>query len=189
MSLRIRSATDGDLPSLHALIPLAVRRLSADHYTPEQIESGVRHAFGVDTQLIADGTYFVAEAERTVVGCGGWSWRRKIYGGDQVTGEQHPPLDPATDAARIRAFFVHPDWARRGIGSAILRKCVRSAEAAGFRRLELLGTLPGEPLYRAFGFEVLEYVNHTLPDGVVVRWVRMARGLPLKTNDSLTVAP
>ena len=172
---RIRTATAEDLPALGELIPQSVRALSADCYSAAQIESAIRHAFGVDTQLIADGTFFVAEMEGSLAGCGGWSWRRKIYGGDQVAVEGETPLDPATEAARIRAFFVHPQWARRGVGSAILRACGRAAGAAGFRRLELLGTLPGERLYRAFGFAVIAYEEHTLPDGVVIRWVRMAR--------------
>lgn len=175
MSPRVRIANPSDLPALENLIPQSVRALSADCYSPTQIESAIRHAFGVDSRLMADGTFFVAEMEGVIAGCGGWSWRRKIYGGDQVAEETEAPLDPAADAARIRAFFVHPQWARCGVGSAILRACARAAGDAGFRRLELLGTLPGERLYRAFGFEVSEYVDHTLPDGVVVRWVRMTR--------------
>lgn len=178
MPLQIRLATAGDLPALEEMIPQAVRVLGADCYDARQIESAIRHAFGVDTQLIADGTYFVAKIDGQLVGCGGWSWRRKIYGGDQVPQGDESPLDPATEAARIRAFFVHPDFARRGIGSAILCACARAAGAAGFRHLELLGTLPGERLYRAHGFELREYVDFTLPDGVVVRWVRMSRDLP-----------
>jgi predicted N-acetyltransferase YhbS len=175
MNPHIRIATNDDLPALRNLIPESVRALSADCYDEAQIESAIRHAFGTDTQLIADGTYFVAKVDGQIVGCGGWSWRPKIYGGDQVLAEEGRRLDPASDAARIRAFFVHPAWARRGIGAAILRACGRAAGEAGFRRLELLGTLPGERLYRTFGFEVMEYVDHRLPDGVVVRWVRMGR--------------
>lgn len=178
MNIGVRLATPADLPALARLIPLSVRALSGEVYDEAQIESAIRHAFGVDTQLIADYTFFVAEEEGVLAGCGGWSWRRKIYGGDQVTSaELESPLDPTREAARIRAFFVHPAFARRGIGSAILRVCGRAALDAGFRRLELLGTLPGERLYRAFGFEVSEYVNFTLPDGVIVRWVRMTRAI------------
>jgi GNAT superfamily N-acetyltransferase len=177
VSYRIRLATTADVPALEALISVAVRGLSTDYYTAAQIESGIRHAFGVDTQLIADGTFYVAEMAGEIAGCGGWSWRRKIYGGDQVSADSAAPLDPTTDAARTRAFFVHPGFARRGIGSAILRECTRAATAAGFRRLELLGTLPGERLYRALGFELLDYSDHVLPDGVTIRWVRMARDL------------
>jgi GNAT superfamily N-acetyltransferase len=185
MSCQLRTASDADIPALAALIPDAVRALSADCYTPAEIESGIRYAFGVDAQLIADGTFFVAEADGQIAGCGGWSWRRKIYGGDAVAAETLAPLDPATDAARIRAFFVHPKYARRGIGSAILRACARAAAGAGFRRLELLGTLPGERLYRAHGFEVLAYTDHVLPDGVRIRWVRMGRPLMPDASDPL----
>ena len=181
--LKIRAAASGDIPALSELIPAPVRALGAGFYTPAQIESGLRHAFGVDTRLIAHGTFFVAEADGAIAGCGGWSWRRKIYGGDNVGGDSDAALDPATEAARIRAFFVHPAFARRGIGSAILRECIRAAAAAGFRRLELLGTLPGERLYAASGFAVTSHVDYTLPDGVVIRWVRMARDiLPGETS-------
>jgi GNAT superfamily N-acetyltransferase len=139
-----------DLPALAGLIPLSVRALCADLCTPAQIEGAI-------------------------AGCGGWSGRRKISGGAQVSAQGRAPLDPAMDAARIRAFFVHPQCARRGVGSAIMRACARAAGEAGFRRLDLLGTLPGERLYRAFGFVVLESVDCAPPDGVIVRWVRMAR--------------
>ncbi|HEX2095066.1 MAG TPA: GNAT family N-acetyltransferase [Longimicrobiaceae bacterium] len=173
----LRLATPGDLPALRELIPLSVRALSRGYYTPAQIESAIRHVFGPDTQLVADGTYFVAEAGGCLAGCGGWSRRRTLYGGDQMKETEDPLLDPATEAARIRAFFVHPEWARRGVGSAILRACTRAAREAGFRSLELMATLPSEPLYRAFGFEAVERVESTLPDGVVVDFVRMIRRL------------
>ncbi len=175
MSFHLRLANATDIPALSELIPISVRALSAGHYTSAQIESATRHAFGVDSQLIADGTFLVAEERGQVIGCGGWSFRRKIYGGDQVSLENQQRLDPDKDAARIRAFFVHPQWARRGIGSALFLACARAAAAAGFKQLELLGTLPGEPLYRALGFEVAEYVDATLADGVAIRWVRMTR--------------
>jgi GNAT superfamily N-acetyltransferase len=173
----LRLATAEDLPALRALIPDSVRALSQGFYTPEQIESAIRYVFGPDTQLIADGTYFAAEAEGMIVGCGGWSRRRTLYGGDQMKDADDPLLDPATEAARIRAFFVHPQWARRGVGSAIMRACSDAAAQAGFQRLELMATLPGEPLYRAFGFEALERVETTLPDGVRVPFVRMDRAI------------
>ncbi|HEX5726633.1 MAG TPA: GNAT family N-acetyltransferase [Longimicrobiaceae bacterium] len=173
--VRIRLATSADLPALRALIPLSVRALSREQYGEAQIESAVRHVFGPDTRLIADGTYFVAEAGGEVVGCGGWSRRRTLYGGDQMKGEEDPLLDPAADAARIRAFFVHPAWARRGIGSAIMHACLDAARAAGFRSLELMSTLPGVPLYRAFGFEAQAPVEAVLPDGVAITFVPMTR--------------
>jgi GNAT superfamily N-acetyltransferase len=171
----LRLATPDDLPALKALIPASVRALSRGFYTPEQIESAIRHVFGPDTQLIADGTYFAAEEDGTIVGCGGWSRRRTLYGGDQMKDADDPLLDPATEAARIRAFFVHPGWARRGVGSAIMNACRDAAARAGFQRLELMATLPGEPLYRAFGFAMRERVETTLPDGVNVPFVRMDR--------------
>ena len=175
MSITLRLATPDDLPALQALIPASVRGLSQGWYTPEQIESAIRHVFGPDTQLIADGTYFAAQAEGAIVGCGGWSRRRTLYGGDQMKDAEDPLLDPATQAAKIRAFFVHPDWARRGIASMIMEACRAAAADAGFRRLELMATLPGEPLYRAFGFQARERVETTLPDGVRVPFVRMDR--------------
>ncbi|HEX5872337.1 MAG TPA: GNAT family N-acetyltransferase, partial [Longimicrobium sp.] len=149
-AVRVRMATEDDLAAIRALIPDSVRRLSTGYYTPVQIESSIRYVFGPDTQLIADGTYLVAESGGKVVGCGGWSARRTLYGGDQAKDADDPRLDPATEPARIRAFFVHPDHARRGIASAIYEACVNAARAAGFRALELMATLPGEPLSRTF---------------------------------------
>lgn len=175
--VRVRVATADDLPAIRALIPDSVRRLSVGFYTPAQIESSIRYVFGPDTQLIADGTYLVAESGDAIVGCGGWSARRTLYGGDQAKDADDPRLDPATEAARIRAFFVHPDHARRGIASAIYAACVAAARGAGFRSLELMATLPGEPLYRAFGFAPVEQVVDTLPDGVSLRFVRMSRAI------------
>lgn len=175
--MRVRVATEADLPAIRALIPDSVRGLSVGFYTPEQVESSIRHVFGPDTQLIADGTYFVAVDEDTVVGCGGWSARRTLYGGDQAKDADDPRLDPATEPARIRAFFVHPDHARRGIASAIYDACVAAARAAGFRALELMATLPGVPLYRTFGFHPVEPVEDTLSDGVTIGFVRMRRAI------------
>lgn len=175
--VRVRVATDGDLAALRDLIPRSVRGLSAGYYTPREVESSIRYVFGPDTQLIADGTYFVAESGGEVVGCGGWSARRTLYGGDQAKDADDPRLDPATESARIRAFFVHPDHARRGIASAIYDACVAAARAAGFRSLELMATLPGEPLYRTFGFHPVEQVESTLPDGVAIGFVRMRRNI------------
>ncbi|HYR11378.1 MAG TPA: GNAT family N-acetyltransferase [Longimicrobium sp.] len=174
-AVRVRVATEEDLPAIRDLIPRSVRGLSAGYYTPREIESSIRYVFGPDTQLIADGTYFVAERGDAVAGCGGWSARRTLYGGDQAKDADDPRLDPATEPARIRAFFVHPDHARRGVASAIYDACVAAARTAGFRSLELMATLPGEPLYRTFGFHPVEQVESILPDGVPIRFVRMAR--------------
>jgi N-acetylglutamate synthase-like GNAT family acetyltransferase len=171
----LRRATAADLPAIRRLIPLSVRGLSGEWYSPQQVESAIRYVFGPDTQLVADGTYWVAEDEGELVGCGGWSRRQTLYGGDQMKESADPLLDPARDAARIRAFFVHPAWARRGIGSRIMDACVAGAREAGFQRLELMSTLPGVPLYRRHGFAEVEPTETTLPDGVAISFVRMVR--------------
>src|SRR6267142_3791192 len=134
-----------DVPALEALIPLSVRTLQAAHYSPAQMEAALGPVFGVDRQLIRDGTYFVVEHESQIVGCGGWSKRRSLYGGDQHRVEADPELDPTRDAARVRAFFVHPAWARRGIGRSIMVACERAIIGAGFRTVEIVATLAGEP--------------------------------------------
>ena len=170
-------ATAEDVPALRELIPLSARALSRGFYSESQTESAVRFVFGPDTLLIADGTYFVAETKGLLVGCGGWSKRRTLFGGDQMKAPADPLLDPAAEAARIRAFFVHPDFARRGIGAAILRACLDAARAAGFRRVELAATLPGVPFYEAFGFRKHERMDAALPDGVVLPILRMGRSL------------
>jgi GNAT superfamily N-acetyltransferase len=173
----IRLASEADVPALLELIPVSARALSQGYYSPEQIEGATRYVFGPDSRLIADGTYYVAHVEGHIAGCGGWSRRRSLYGGDQMSPEADPLLDPATEAARIRAFFVHPAFARRGIGSRILHACMDAARAAGFRRLELAATLPGVPLYEAFGFQARERVAVPMPDGLALPIVVMERSL------------
>src|SRR6185369_9263778 len=158
--IAIRVATRDLVEALRALIDVSARKLSAGYYTPEQIEAAVAEVFGVDTQLVDDGTYYVAEAAGRPVGCGGWSRRQTLFGGDRWKGgREDAVLDPASDPARIRAFFVHPEWARRGIGGRILRACEGAAAVEGFRRLELVATLPGEPLYAAMGYHAIEPVQ------------------------------
>ena len=172
----LRLATADDVPALRALIERSFRGLATAHYTPEQIESVLRHGIGVDTQLIADGTYYVAEADDgTLVAAGGWSARRTLYGGDQLKAGDDPPLDPATEPARIRAFFVHPAHARRGLGRRLFAACEAAARAAGFRSFELMATLPGVPLYAALGFVAHERVDVPLDGGAVLPCVRMTR--------------
>ena len=176
--VRIRPARPDDVPALRELIPLSVRALSAGHYTARQIESALAHVFGVDSQLITDGTYFVAEADGRLVGCGGWSRRRTLFGGDHTkTSGADALLDPAAEPARIRAFFVHPEWARRGIGRRLLHVCEAEARRAGFTRMELGATLPGEPLYAALGFVVAERLEVALADGLTFTVVRMTKDL------------
>jgi GNAT superfamily N-acetyltransferase len=135
MGICIRQAIAADIPVLRELIAASVRGLQAQDYTAVQLESALKTVYGVDSQLIADGTYFAAEAEHAIVGCGGWSKRKTLYGGDQWSGREDLLLDPCKDAAKIRAFFIHPDWARRGIGSLILEVCENAARgsAGGWR--------------------------------------------------------
>jgi GNAT superfamily N-acetyltransferase len=174
---QLRRAQLLEVPALNALISASATALSRGYYTPAQVDSLVTHVFGVDTQLLHDGTYYVIERDGQLLACGGWSGRRTLFGGDQTKGDSDPILDPATEAARVRAFFVHPSAARRGLGRRLLEHCEAAAKSAGFQRAELMATLPGEPLYRAFGYEALEPVRHLLPDGTVVDFVRMGRAL------------
>jgi GNAT superfamily N-acetyltransferase len=157
------------------LITRSVRELSIGFYDHAQIESALRYVFGVDTRLIDDGTYHVIEAEGVLTAAGGWSRRRTLFGGDQWKHGADDALDPSREPARIRAFFVHPAWSRRGLGRLLFETCRRDAAEAGFRRLELMATLPGEPLYRALGFTDDERTELELPDGVSVPLVRMSR--------------
>ncbi len=173
----LRPAEAADLPALDALISVSVRELSRHIYTDAEIESGLRYVFGPDSALIADGTYFVLEDGGALAAAGGWSRRRTLYGGDQAKSGPDPLLDAATEPARIRAFFVHPAYARRGLARRLLEHCASLARAEGFRALELMATLPGVPLYRALGFEALESSAPVLPDGVPLRMLRMRRPL------------
>lgn len=174
-ALVIRQAVAADIPVLQALIPASARALSRGYYTSEQTEAAIRHVFGVDSQLIADGTYYVAVEGQQIVGCGGWSFRRTLYGGDQRPMGQRSLLDPSTDAARIRAFFVAGSRARQGIGASILEACADAARATGYSRLELMATLPGVPFYERLGFVPVERVQDVLPDGMSLEFVKMIR--------------
>ena len=156
--IRVRVATAADLPALRELIPESVRALSRGYYTPEQIESAIRHVFGVDTQLIEDGTYFAAEANGALAGCGGWSRRATLYGGDASPGRDAALLDPAKEPARVRAMYTHPDFTRRGVGRLILDLCESAAQTEGFASVELMATMAGVPLYRACGYLPIEDV-------------------------------
>jgi GNAT superfamily N-acetyltransferase len=180
-SLRIRRATLADAPALAALIDLSVRRLQAGDYSPEQIEGALGTVFGVDTQLIEDGTYFLVEAEGAIAGCGGWSKRKTLFGSDHGPGRKTTLLDPRTENARIRAFFVHPDWARRGVGTLILETCENAAMEAGFRGFELGATLTGERLYSVRGYREIERIEVPLANGVslpVIRMVKKVEAIP-----------
>lgn len=175
--MRLRPATTDDLDAIRALIVASMRGLSDGFYTPAQVESGLRHVYGPDTQLIADGTYFVIEDEGTVVAAAGWSRRATLYGGDQAKAGPDALLDPSRDPARIRAFYVAPTHARRGLGRRLLEHCAAAAGAEGFTTLELMATLPGVPLYAACGFTALEWIDPIQPDGVAIPFVRMRRAV------------
>ena len=171
----VRVATMSDVPALQELISSSVRGLSGGYYNTAQIDAALTKVFGVDSQLIADGTYYVIDGPLGPVAAGGWSARRTLYGGDQLKGAIDPLLDPLTAPARIRAFFVHPDFARRGLATRLYSACAHAAHAAGFRQFELMATLPGEPLYAALGFTVVEQVTLQLAADVDLTLARMVR--------------
>jgi putative intracellular protease/amidase/GNAT superfamily N-acetyltransferase len=173
----LRTATLADVEALSALIPASVRGLSRGDYDDEQIEAALGTAFGVDSQLIRDGTYFVAEVDGEIVGCGGWSRRRTLFGGDRQPGREPTLLDPAHEPAKIRAFFVHPEHARRGIGRALLARCEDEAQKAGFSTAEMMATLPGVRLYRALGYSPIERVAHPLRPGLSIEFMAMRKAL------------
>jgi N-acetylglutamate synthase-like GNAT family acetyltransferase len=178
----LRLATEADIPALHSLIESSVRGLQKNDYTPEQIDGALGTLLGVDTQLVADRTYFVAQVHaacaRLIVGCGGWSHRKTLFGSDHAPVRENEFLDPATDAAKIRAFFIHPDWARRGLGTKILDACEAAARAAGFSRFEMGATLTGVPLYLARGYHVIERFEVPLSNGAALPIVRMDKSDP-----------
>jgi GNAT superfamily N-acetyltransferase len=176
MDLQIRLATLDDIPALHVLIHESVRGLSGSYYSPAQIESALVHVFGVDSQLIHDGTYFVVTCANEIIGSGGWSKRRTLFGGDQSKpSAEDEPLDPTSEAARIRAFYVHPRWSRKGVSTMILNSCENAAREAGFKRIELVATLPGEPFYSARNYQRAEAVPIETPDGESLPAYRMFR--------------
>ncbi len=174
-----RLATEDDVPALEQLIPLSVCSLQAAHYSPAQMEAALGPVFGVDRQLIRDGTYFVVEQKGEIVGCGGWSKRRSLFGSDTARSGFDPELNPACDAARVRAFFVQPALARHGIGRSILIACEQAIGEARFQTIELVGTLTGEPFYAAFGYTVVERYEVAMTGNLrlpVVRMTKVLRG-------------
>jgi GNAT superfamily N-acetyltransferase len=188
--IHLRLAIPADIPVLRELIDASVRGLQAQDYTPAQIEGALKTVFGVDSQLIADGTYFVAEAthegierakernakaKTVIAGCGGWSKRKTLYGSDHWTGREDALLDPRRDAAKIRAFFIHPDWARCGIGSMILEACETAARAAGFRRYEMGATLTGARLFGVKGYIAVRPIQIPLANGESLPVIHMEK--------------
>jgi len=176
MSYHLRTATLADTPHLHALIAESIRALGSADYTAGQIEAALTGAFGVDTSLIRDQTYFVIVNETgNVVGCGGWSRRRTLFGSDSRGDRNDEYLDPRSDRAKIRAFFIHPDHIRRGLGRWLLRHCEAEARRAGFSAFELMATLPGKRLYESCGYTAGEPVAHPLPGGLSIEFVPMRK--------------
>ena len=173
-----RIANADDLPALRTLMARAIERLQDDFLTPEQVRASHK-VMGLDTQLVSDGTYFVIEDEDgRIVGSGGWSWRATLYGGDDSVVTREPlPLDPATDAAKIRAMYTDPDFKRRGIGRLVLGLCEEAAREAGFARVEMMATMAGVPLYRACGYAPLDELQSASIDGVDVPLQRMGKQL------------
>jgi GNAT superfamily N-acetyltransferase len=171
----LRPAREPDILALEILIPLSVRTLQAAHYSPAQMEAALGPVFGVDRQIIRDGTYFVTGQQDRIVGCGGWSFRKTLFGGDHDRPGEDARLDPKREAARIRAFFIHPDFARRGIGRSILVACEAALQRAGFQSAELVATLTGEPLYASFGYTVGERYEVSMPSGLTLPVVKMAK--------------
>lgn len=188
--IHLRLAVAEDVPVLRRLIEVSVRGLQTEDYTPAQIEGALATVFGVDSQLIADGTYIVAEAQSSeaedapqtvvkanvmIVGCGGWSKRKTLYGSDHWTGREDALLDPLHDAAKIRAFFIHPAWARRGVGSLILQACEDAARAAGFTRYEMGATLTGAKLFGAKGYAPIKPISIPLANGETLPVIHMEK--------------
>ena len=177
----LRLAREADVPALEVLIPLSVRALQARYYSEEQMEAALGRIFGVDRQLIRDGTYFVVEQDGGILGCGGWSRRRSLYGGDSGRESEDGMLDPQRDAARMRAFFVHPAWARQGIGRSIMAVCERAIFESGFRTVDIVATLAGEPLYASFGYAVAERYDIEMVGGLKLPVVGMTKSIEPRT--------
>lgn len=173
----IRKARLEEREAIRNLIAESARQLSRAHYNERQIETAIATVFGVDTDLIADGTYFVAEIDNELAGCGGWSKRKTLFGGDQYSSRDAGYLDPQSEPAKIRAFFIHPDYARKGIARAILSQCETEARAVGFHALELMATLPGIEFYKSSGFSVTGNLNLELTEDVKLELVPMRKEL------------
>jgi GNAT superfamily N-acetyltransferase len=180
MAMTIRAATLDDIAVLSPLVDSAIEVLQRGFLDDDQIESS-KAIMGIDRQLIEDGTYFVVEIDGTVAGCGGWSRRGTLYGGDHSAGRDAAMLDPALDPARVRAMYTHPDFARRGIGHLVLETCEAAAAAEGFTTLELMATRAGRPLYESFGFQPVEEA-HDASGGAPVPLTRMRRPITATTD-------
>jgi GNAT superfamily N-acetyltransferase len=175
MDWALRLAREEDIPKLESLIERSVRELQSPYYSTAQMDGALGTVFGVDRQLIRDQTYFVAEQEGELIGCGGWSKRESLFGSDAARAREDALLDPRHDAARIRAFFVHPRQARRGLGRAILLACEEAIRLARFRTAELVATLAGVDFYKAFGYNPGERYEVPLVNGLSLPVVKMTK--------------
>jgi GNAT superfamily N-acetyltransferase len=173
----LRVATLADQADVEALMKESGAALFPRFYDERQSASAVRYVAEVDPMLLSDGTYFVLESGDEVVGCGGWSRRDRLYTGSGDSADDARLLDPTTEPARVRAMFVRVDWTRRGLGRSILEACEAGAKREGFKRLALMSTMPGLPLYLAYGFEPLGEVEVTMPDGVTIPCVSMEKAI------------
>ena len=182
MNFEIRIATPADRETIQQLIAISARELSRGYYSEEQVCAALKSVYGVDSMLIEDGTYFVAEADDIIIGCGGWSKRKTLFGGDQFSKRDAGLLDPRFEPAKIRAFFIHPNFARQGIGRAILDRCELDAASHGFNSLELMSTLPGVEFYRACGYVATDPIFYDAA-GVALEFVPMKKALPAAKVD------
>lgn len=177
MSLKLRLAVPEDLPALRDLMSAAIGELLNPFLSPQEVAASFE-IMGLDSQLVADGTYFLVEEEGALAGCGGWSRRSTLFGGDHSAGRDAALLDPARDAARVRAMYTHPDHVRKGVGRLILDACESAAAGEGFARCEMAATLAGEPLYQACGYREIERFSAPTSGGIEVPLVRMGKALP-----------
>jgi GNAT superfamily N-acetyltransferase len=177
VSLKLRLAVPEDLPALSGLMNAAIGELLNPFLPPDEVAASFE-IMGLDSQLVADGTYFVVEDDEALAGCGGWSRRATLFGGDHSAGRDAALLDPTRDAARVRAMYTHPDHVRKGVGRVILAACERAAAGEGFTRCEMAATLAGEPLYRACGYHEIERFSASTSRGIAVPLVRMGKALP-----------
>jgi GNAT superfamily N-acetyltransferase len=173
----IRCALLSEIPALNEIIKISSKALSDQYYNHDEISGLNQYVFGADSELIADQSYFVVERDGIIIACGGWSRRKTLFGGDQCSDRSSGYLDPSQDAAKIRAFFIHADYARQGLGSLLMNHCEDEARKHGFQNIELMSTLPGIPFYEKHGFIGTELVNYTLPNGIVIKLKPMTKSL------------
>jgi GNAT superfamily N-acetyltransferase len=184
MDFRLRTGLDSDKVAIAELIAKSARSLGPPHYSPEQTEAALQPSFGVDSQLIRDRTFFVAMHGEVMAGCGGWSYRETLFGSDREANRSTDTVDPSTGAAKIRAFFIRPEYARHGVGSLILHKCELEAWRRGFRKLELMSTLPGVEFYRKHGFIPGTPISHRLNKRLTIDFLPMSKRLPRPPKSS-----